>query len=591
MSHPVKTLLAGAVVVALSLLLTGCLEVQLKFDLRDTGSGTATWIVEIPKTTADTLGLTTDKLKAELLKDSQFRGRNVQITAGRAPNGNQTLTAVVPFENVQEISAKDLAIEFQKNPDGKQCSFRMQPQAAQMVPLTIKVEVHMPGKIVNSNADSVSGNVAYFDSLYRPGGISVQSETGGFLSGSMIILLIGGVAALAAILVLVMRASRRKAAPGAVAASASLRCARCGRESSAPSKFCQGCGSPLAPPVAAPAPAAGAGSAEAVLSCPKCGAAGAPGKKFCVSCGLPLLPGAVPAAPPAPAPPPPFASYPPSPATPYFSAPPPPFAPSPPAPEAAPRGHGVRIALLVASLLLLVGATGLLIYKISSQKDTPAEVAQKPPAPVATSPAPAEATPPAAVPGAAEPQTAAPPPPPQQAAEPPVSASPPKRPSPAPRTGSPPSWSPPTSPPVESPPQPEAQSPPVRIREASPAPVAAPEAPPPPRQQTNILRPQPSPGPAAEPVRSTPVYSGPRSGVIIWSGQLERNGLVEINGPTASFGSLRGELPGVAVLVDIDPKDIGVAEAPSPQNGWKRLVLRSRNRKHSVVTIRWTVVQ
>jgi hypothetical protein len=79
--------------------------------------------------------------------------------------------------------------------------------------------------------------------------------------------------------------------------------------------------------------------------------------------------------------------------------------------------------------------------------------------------------------------------------------------------------------------------------------------------------------------------------VIIWSGQLERNGLVEINGPTASFGSLRGELPGVAVLVDIDPKDIGVAEAPSPQNGWKRLVLRSRNRKHSVVTIRWTVVQ
>ncbi len=126
MNHPVKTLLAGAVVVALSLLLTGCLEVQLKFDLRDTGSGTATWIIEIPKTTADTLGLTTDKLKAELLKDSQFRGRNVQITAGRAPNGNQILTAVVPFENVQEISAKDLAIEFQKNPDGKQCSFRIE---------------------------------------------------------------------------------------------------------------------------------------------------------------------------------------------------------------------------------------------------------------------------------------------------------------------------------------------------------------------------------------------------------------------------------------------------------------------------------
>ena len=66
---------------------------------------------------------------------------------------------------------------------------------------------------------------------------------------------------------------------------------------------------------------------------------------------------------------------------------------------------------------------------------------------------------------------------------------------------------------------------------------------------------------------------------------------IEISGGVASSGTLRGELPGVPVIVSLEPQDVGVAEAPSPQNGWKRLVLRSRNRRLSVVTIKWTVVQ
>ena len=78
---------------------------------------------------------------------------------------------------------------------------------------------------------------------------------------------------------------------------------------------------------------------------------------------------------------------------------------------------------------------------------------------------------------------------------------------------------------------------------------------------------------------------------MIWSGQLEREGLVEITGDRASTGTLRGALPGVPVVVEIEPKDVGVAEAPGPQNGWKRLVLRSRSRRLSVVTIKWTVIE
>jgi len=142
-------------------------------------------------------------------------------------------------------------------------------------------------------------------------------------------------------------------------------------------------------------------------------------------------------------------------------------------------------------------------------------------------------------------------------------------------------------------PQPAYQAPP------QPAPVAeTPSAPPPsappapasaPRQP--IQRPEPTPAPSAPSAPPAPAYNGPRSGVLIWSGQLEREGRIEISGGAATSGTLRGELPGVPVIVEIEPRDVGVAEAPSPQNGWKRLVLRSRTRRLSVVTIKWTLIQ
>lgn len=93
------------------------------------------------------------------------------------------------------------------------------------------------------------------------------------------------------------------------------------------------------------------------------------------------------------------------------------------------------------------------------------------------------------------------------------------------------------------------------------------------------------------PAPSKPVYSGPPSGTMLWSGQLQKNGVITIEGGQASAGSLRGELPGVPVMLDIQPSDVGLAESPSPANGWKRMVLRSRVNRQSVVTIRWTVLR
>ena len=135
---------------------------------------------------------------------------------------------------------------------------------------------------------------------------------------------------------------------------------------------------------------------------------------------------------------------------------------------------------------------------------------------------------------------------------------------------------------------PEAAVPPREPEAATPLeppePVPAPVPPP----RTEIPRPAPAAPPAAP---SGPVYTGPPSGTILWSGQLQKNGMLTIDGGQASTGSLNGELPGVPVMIDIQPSDVGMAEAPSPANGWKRMVLRSRVNRRTVVTIQWTVLR
>lgn len=90
---------------------------------------------------------------------------------------------------------------------------------------------------------------------------------------------------------------------------------------------------------------------------------------------------------------------------------------------------------------------------------------------------------------------------------------------------------------------------------------------------------------------AAPAYAGPTSGTILWSGTLEKNGTVEIDGKTASVGSLQGSLPGVPVMIAIAAKEFAVAVAPSPANNWTRLVIRSKKRRHAVIQIQWTVVQ
>ncbi|MGD0201759.1 MAG: hypothetical protein ABSD27_13495 [Bryobacteraceae bacterium] len=127
-------------------------------------------------------------------------------------------------------------------------------------------------------------------------------------------------------------------------------------------------------------------------------------------------------------------------------------------------------------------------------------------------------------------------------------------------------------------------------------PAVAPQPPPEPVPSEAAPRPERvfRPEPVAPPfARARRAYAGPASGTIIWSGQLQKNGLFTIDGENASGGTVRGDfLPGVPVTITaVQPSDVGVAETPSPANGWKRIVLRSRSNRRSVVTITWSVLR
>jgi hypothetical protein len=173
-------------------------------------------------------------------------------------------------------------------------------------------------------------------------------------------------------------------------------------------------------------------------------------------------------------------------------------------------------------------------------------------------------------------------------------------------------------------------TPPARPAGASLASVRLDPLPSPPAVHATAV--SPAPPLAVAPPAPPPVYSGPRSGRLIWTGALGRRGVVEIDGSRASVGTLSGSLPGgVPLTVRAWPAEFGsngivvftsdaarhnrreppntgngwnqttfewdpqrvvqlaLVETPSAANDFRRLVLRYNGRKCPVIFIEWTV--
>lgn len=373
-------------------------------------------------------------------------------------------------------------------------------------------------------------------------------------------------------------------------------CPHCTKELKLGARFCIHCGTPVE--AAAPAPRPAPPPPQAGGVCGTCGAALTPGLKFCMKCGTPVGTAAAPAASaPAPAPPPPppamrpaapappSAAPPPVPppipapmAGPAVSAPPPmPPPPIPPPPGVTPAKRSNAGLFIALAVLVMAAAGGWFGYqKWRQSRETPA----------AESTAPAEKAPvkqartiiPPAVKQAPEATRATTAAPPVRAPAPPAKTEAPFYVTPAP----------PSQP--NRPVQVDAPSAPV-VSTPSTQPEAPSEQASPPVVRTPVFTPErtytpPSPAPPAPPAS----YSGPASGVIVWSGQLAQGEAVTIDHGRASIGSVNGALPGVPVLIEITPADIGIVEAPGPSNGWQRISIRSRKNRHTVVTIRWRLV-
>jgi len=146
------------------------------------------------------------------------------------------------------------------------------------------------------------------------------------------------------------------------------------------------------------------------------------------------------------------------------------------------------------------------------------------------------------------------------------------------------------------------------------------------------VQPPPVPEAAKNPAPASPDATvAPTSGRLIWTGHLQKNQTLTIDGTSASTGSFTGELPGKPIHLKILPGDIAadgivmytsipkgasavyespgpqngwnrtlytlnprraaeilLVEPPGPQNGWKRMMLRSKSQKASVILVEWT---
>lgn len=88
-----------------------------------------------------------------------------------------------------------------------------------------------------------------------------------------------------------------------------------------------------------------------------------------------------------------------------------------------------------------------------------------------------------------------------------------------------------------------------------------------------------------------PPYTGPSSGSIVWEGTVNGTEFITIDNGSANKGSiLSGKLPGVPVLIQPkNPKKVGIAGAPGPDNKYQRVTLRVQGNGQTKVELAWSL--
>jgi hypothetical protein len=105
----------------------------------------------------------------------------------------------------------------------------------------------------------------------------------------------------------------------------------------------------------------------------------------------------------------------------------------------------------------------------------------------------------------------------------------------------------------------------------------------------NMVVPVPNPSPEPEPRQGA--YAGPSAGTIVWEGTVHGIEFVIIDNGSASRGVLiSGKLPGIPVLIQpLNPKKVGIAGMPGPDNNYQRVTLRVQGNGLMRVVLSWSL--
>jgi serine/threonine protein kinase len=154
---------------------------------------------------------------------------------------------------------------------------------------------------------------------------------------------------------------------------------------------------------------------------------------------------------------------------------------------------------------------------------------------------------------------------------------------------------PPANPPVTKPDEPPVQHTPDKPVDSTPPSHPTVDTPPP---DTGTVKPTPvDNGPSNSPETYKPAPPAPQrhyanEGNLVWSGQIDKNQVIQISGNSASIGNLAGDpVPGgVPIQVTVTSDKFAVISQPNPLNQFSQMSLRSTMKGNIAITIHWKVL-
>ncbi len=229
-------------------LITGCVEIEVNTKVNESGGGRQTW-----KFTGT--ALLSSEIKKQV-ENNRFFGKSV--IRDEFKEGDYILEAAFNFQDVSELRDADRDVRFESKgwivkthtytevwKRSGQTTGLLAQHARGVVPVTLRVQVELPGTIVETNADWKEGPVARW-SVSVSDLVSTKMLVAKSRSWNWIVLIPGSVVLAIAFagLVIFVYLSTKKAR---VHLGPSVDCSACGAKVPGGFAFCNFCGSKMNP--------------------------------------------------------------------------------------------------------------------------------------------------------------------------------------------------------------------------------------------------------------------------------------------------------------------------------------------------------